>query len=118
MMENDFSEIVKDIDKNREDLIKIIDRVWNECFQGAIANNTINPWNYGHPYHNNYQIVTKIEYGTSMMIMEEISSGEEIFRVIVWYHGGLVGVQGILTYKEEEDSLYKMDEELSPIFGS
>ena len=104
-MENDFSETVKDIDKNREDLVKIIDRVWNKCFYPAVKDGAINPWNYGHPYHNNYQIVTEIEHGTSTMIMKEISSREEIFRIIVWYHGWVVGVQGILTYKEEEDSL-------------
>jgi len=66
-------------------MIEAINRVWNKCFQPAVKDGAINPWNYGHPYHNNYKVSVEVEYGISAMRMKEISSEEEIFRVVVWH---------------------------------
>jgi len=45
------------------------------------------------------------------MRMKEISSGEEIFRIVVWHETELIEVQGMLIYKEREDSFYEIDED-------
>jgi len=34
---------------------------------------------------NNYKVSIEVEYGISAMRMKEISSEEEIFRVVVWH---------------------------------
>jgi len=92
-------------------MIEAINRVWDRCFQPAVKDGAVNPWNYGHPYHNNYKVSVEVEYGISAMRMKEISSEEEIFRVVVWHETELIEVQGMLIYKEREDSFYEIDED-------
>ncbi len=74
-------------------------RIFEECTKIAVEDGIINPWNFSHPYHNDYVVGVEREQGTFAEILYEVSSGKEIFRVVSWFEGVSVEIQGILTYR-------------------
>ena len=75
------------------------ERIWNECIQVAVADKQINPFNMGHPYRNNYIRVEKSLPGRMTSYLEEISSGDKIFKLEVWNNGSTIEIQGVALYK-------------------